>query len=155
MQNFTPQPIAIREVNGMVVTQSGEQAMIDDRHAQMVPVTTILGNQKHYLRTTLKSAMPRMGSGEIAAIVIGDINGKPGYILITTEQYAVGAPERARYSAWLAEVSDERKARQAKERQFDLVNNEGGEGYNPHRSGSERTYARNRRSPDPRYPAEG
>jgi hypothetical protein len=99
MQDYVPQPIIIREVNGHVVTQDGDQASIDGRPARVTSVAEILGNKQHYMRATLKSVMPRMESGEIAAIVCERIDGKDVNILITPDQYAVGAPERARYAA--------------------------------------------------------
>ena len=144
MLNYIPQPIVIREIPaaGIVVAQSGDQADVNGRPTRLVTAAEIVGNSIHYLRAPLRAVMPRLENGEIAAIVLAPVNGKIAQILITAEQWAAGAPERARYAAWLAGVMDDKAERQAKERAYDLVNNEGGEGYNPHRTGSERTYAR-------------
>lgn len=144
MQDFDPQPIVIREVNGRVISQVGDQASVNGRPAPITTAATILGNKIHWLRDALRSVMPRIEAGEVAAIVHHEINGKPGYITITADQWALGAPERARYEAWLNGVISDKADREAQERAYDLANNEGGEGYNPHRSTSERTYARNR-----------
>jgi hypothetical protein len=143
MANFIPQQIVIRAIpeRGIVVTQSGDQADVNGQPAFVTTAQTIRDNKAHYLR----GMMPRIESGEIAALVHWTINDKPGHILITAEQWAIGAPERARYAAWLASLTGAKAERQAKERAYDLVNNEGGEGYNPHRAGSERTYARTSR----------
>lgn len=153
MKNYIPQPIVIREIQerGIVISQSGEQADVNGSPATVTTAATMLSNPRHYLRAALPTIFRRMETGEIAALVHWTINGKPGHILITAEQWAIGAPERARYGAWLAEVMGDRKAREVDERRYDLINNEGGEGYNPHRSGSERTYARNR-NVDREYP---
>lgn len=152
MADFIPQPIVIREIpdRGIVITQSGDQADVNGQPTTVTTAATILGNKRHYLRAA--NWMPKIENGEIAAVVHWTINGKPGNILITAEQWALGAPERARYEAWLSGIIADKSDREAKERAYDLVNNEGGEGYNPHRATSERTYARNR-NVDRDYPA--
>lgn len=143
MADFVPHPIVIREIPGVaVIEQTGAQARVNGTPAFVVEAATILGNPQHYLRRVLWDAMGRLESGEVAAVVLAPVQGKSAQILITAEQYAKGAPERARYEAWLAGVSAARAERQAAERAYDLANNEGGEGYNPHRTGTERTYAR-------------
>lgn len=143
MANFIAQPTVIREIAGVgTVAQAGDQASVNGIPAQMVLGSEIVGNPLHYLRAPLASIMPRLESGDVAAIVLADIHGKPAQILITAEQFGAGAPERARYAAWRSEIMANEARRQAGERAYDLVNNEGGEGYNPHRSGGERTYTR-------------
>ena len=143
MSDYTPQPIIIREIPGVaIVRQVGDQIDVNGQPARVVPASDILGNPQHYLRGVLRGAMARLESGEVAAVGLAPINGKDAQIMILADGWANGAPERARYAAWLAGVMDDKAERQAKERAYDLVNNEGGEGYNPHRTGSERTYAR-------------
>jgi len=145
MPDYIGHPITIRTIPGVAtIAQSGNQAIVNDRPASMIPASAILDNPQHYLRGVLRTVMPRLTSGEIAAVVLAPINGKDAQILITAEQYAAGAPERARYAAWLSGIVADRDAQQANERTYDLANNEGGEGYNPYRAGSERTYARTR-----------
>ena len=151
MTDYTPQPIVIREVNGLTISQSGDQANVNGSPARMVLASEITGNAQHYLRAPLKSVMARLSSGDVAAVVIAEVSGKSAQILITAEQFAAGKPERARYAAWSRGVMTVNADRQDAERRYDLVNNEGGEGYNPHRSGGERTYARNI-GRDRRYP---
>ena len=144
MSDYTPQPIIIREIPGVAtIRQVGDQIDVNGRPARVVPASDILANQKHYLRGILRGAMARLESGEVAAVGLAPINGKDAQIMILADGWANGAPERARYATWLAEVMGKKAERQAKERAYDLVNNEGGEGFNPHRTGSERTYARN------------
>lgn len=143
MAIYIPEPITLREVNGLVIAQAGDQATVNGIPAQMVLATTIVSNTKHYLRAPLASVMPRLQSGEIAAVVVAQVNGKSAQILINAAEFATGAPERARHAAWYAEFVAAHNDRAAKERAYDLINNEGGEGYNPHRATSERTYARN------------
>ena len=144
MNDFTPQPIVIREVNGLVIAQSGDAATVNGRPAPITASQTIRENPRHWLRAVLAKVLPKIESGEIAAVVHAEIGGKPGYITITAEQFAAGASERARYEGWLADVLADKADLTAKERAYDLANNEGGEGYNPWRATSERTYARNR-----------
>ncbi|MGD9613814.1 MAG: hypothetical protein AB7H90_01305 [Alphaproteobacteria bacterium] len=140
MTDYIRNPVFIREVQGLAVEQDMDNALVNGRPASMTSGRTILDNPKHYLRQTLASIMPKIESGEIAAVVHAEVNGKPGYITISREQYALGAAERARYAAWQAECCDAEKTRQKAERAFDRGMNEGGEGYNPHRYGSRRTY---------------
>lgn len=148
--DYIPQPIVIREIpeRGIVITQSGEQADVNGQPAFVTTAKTIRDNSRHYLRAAY---MPRIETGEIAAIVHWETNDGPRNILITAEQWALGAPERARYETWLRGVVSDKADREANERAYDLANNEGGEGYNPHRTGAERTYARNR-NVDREYP---
>ena len=144
MANFRAEPIVIREIPelGLTVSQSGNQADVNGRPAVVTTAREILGNPIHYLRTALPTIMPRMESGEIAALVHWQLKGKPGHILITAEQWQLGAAERQRYEIWAANIVAARAAEQDRERQDDLVNNEGAEGYNPYRQGDEPTYAR-------------
>lgn len=146
MSDYIPQPIVIREIpeHSLVIHQVADQADVNGCPVMVTTADTIRSNPKHYLRTALARLMPRIENGEIAAVIQCEVSGKPANILITAEQWALGTPERARYEAWLSGVIADKSDREAKERAYDLVNNEGGEGYNPHRAGSERTYARNR-----------
>jgi hypothetical protein len=146
MTNYIPQPITIRELPeyGLVLTQTGDQVEVNGAPRSVTTSADIRSLPGHYLRTALKSAMPRIESGEIAAIVHHEIDSKPAYLVITAAQWAVGAPERARYATWIAGRVASKAEREAKERAYDLVNNEGGEGFNPHRVGSAHTYGRGR-----------
>jgi hypothetical protein len=152
MADYVAQPIILREVQGLVIKQSGDQADVNGRWARMILSTEILSNPKHYLRAVLAPVMPRIESGDVAAVVIAEVAGKTAQILITAEQFALGAPERARHETWRVDVMGNETARQAKERAFDRGNNEGGEGYNPYRNGAEHTYdrasRRDRNDPD-------
>ena len=73
-------------------------------------------------------------------------NGKRDYISITEAEYAIHVAARPAQTFGNSESRDT-----SAERAYDAANNEGGEGYNPHRAGAERSYARNRIT-DRRYP---
>jgi hypothetical protein len=143
MADYERSPITIREIPGIAtVQQDMDQAQVNGRPATMITAAAVLANPQHYFRTTYQAAFAAMQSGKAAAVVLATVNGKDAQILITPEQFAVGAPERERYSAWCAGRMSAETACRAAEREYDLINNEGGEGYNPHRATSERTYAR-------------
>ena len=97
MTDFIAQPTTIREIPGVaVIQQVGDQANVNGRSAYMILAPEIVSNAKHDLRAPLASVMHRLQSGDVAAVVVAEINGKPAQILITAEQFAVGASERAR-----------------------------------------------------------
>lgn len=161
MADFVSQPATLREIPGVARIEQvgGRYANVTDlktgavsKACCIVEAAEILSNPVHHLRRILGPAMARVESGEIAAVVLGPIKGKAAQIILTAEQYAAGAQERARFAAWQAGVSAASAERQAAERAYDAAHNEGGEGYNPHRVGrSERTYARQPRR-DRDYP---
>lgn len=142
MANFVPRPTVIRTIPlmGLVISQIGDQAEVNGNPTQIVLASDIAKNPKHYLRAALASIMPKIESGEIAALVNLTVNGTPAHLVITADQWALGADERTRYADWLADTRAENADLVAKEIDYDLVNNEGGEGYNPYRVGSKRTY---------------
>ena len=143
MADYERNPITIREIPGVAtIQQDMDGALVNGRPASMFTAAAVLANPQHYFRTTYQVAFAAMQSGKAAAVVLAPVNGKAAQILLTPEQFAIGASERERYAAWSAGQVAEKAKRQSAERQYDLVNNEGGEGYNPHRSGSARTYAR-------------
>ena len=152
MTTYIANPTPMRTLpDGRIVSQSGDAAMVGDKPARIVTASEIVDNPKHYLRAPLASILARLASGEIAAIVTADINGRPAQITLTSAQYALGAPERARHAAWIAEGDASRNAQRKAEREYDRLYNEGGEGYNPHRIGAAQTYAANRNG-DREYP---
>lgn len=154
MDEYIPQPITMREIPGLgTVQQSGPGALVDGRMAMtIITADEVRANPRHYFRTSYPTAWAMMQSGEAAAFVMTRIHGKDAQVKLAPEHWALGAPERARYAAWSAAVTQVASDRQAKERAYDRLNNEGGEGYNPHRTTSRRTYDRSPRR-DRDYPA--
>lgn len=145
MGDFIPVPTFIREANGLAVEAVGDRYRVGGMPATSVSdASDLINNPKHYMAKIVAPIMPKLVSGEIVQVIRAEIAGKGAFIAITADQFALGAEERARYAAWLVGVRSAEKARQAAEREYDLANNEGGEGYNPHRVGDERTYSRNR-----------
>lgn len=143
MTAYVSQPITMREIPGVgAVVQSGGGARVAGSPWPILAAETVLGNPDHYVRTAYPTLFAKMQAGEVAAVVMATLKGRPAHIVLTPEQFALGAPERARYAEWCAGNVAREAARQAAEREYDAGHNEGGEGYNPHRRGSERTYAR-------------
>lgn len=151
--DYEPQNVLIRDIPGIaVIEQVGDQVDVNGVPARIVTAVDVISNPGHYYRQVVPSLVARMERGEIAAVVQADRSHGPAfapkggmstyYLPITAEQFALGAAERARYQAWLAGVVADKADRVAAERAYDLINNEGGDGYNPHRAGDERSYAR-------------
>lgn len=132
MANFVYQPVTLKTTSGgNLVVQAGDQVTIDGGAAGCYTVAEIEANPKHWCRRFL----PALREAGAVALVKGAVA-----VGLTAEQYALGAGERARYAAWVAELRAAKTQRQSAERAFDAANNEGGEGYNPHRYGAAQTY---------------
>ncbi len=143
MADYIRNPITMRQTdNGFTVRQDGNVVNVNGHTASLTLAKDILADPRHSFRKFLGPVMARLTSGEIVAIVSYQAwHDKPvNRILLTREQYEAGAGERARWATWVAECRAAEKSRKAAERQFDRGMNEGGEGYNPYRHGSRRTY---------------
>jgi hypothetical protein len=150
MTDFVACPVVMRTLpNGWEVAQVGDHANVGtQKFCFVLSLAEIDANPRHYLRDQLPTFRAK---GAVAIVLAKDAAGRPVNIMLTAAQFALGAAERARYAKWADETAADWATEQAAERAYDLAYNEGGEGYNPHRVGSARSYARQNNG-DREYP---
>lgn len=145
-KDHSMEPIAIRVSGPYTVTTNGRSLQVNGKDVFPERLNPPVRNSEF---GTLTWAVDTGTTGA---------DGKPNLIGLTSGQMqihmdAVKDRRAAEQAAWLASPAGvAEKARRAKERAHDLAYNEGGEGFNPHRFGDERSYARvpsrERRHPD-------
>lgn len=147
MIDFTPTATLIRNHELFDLHQSGADVIVTAKSDRVrggrekpFTIAEIRANPVHFLRPALAN-LERAGA---VAVVLTTVDGKQAQLAIKADEWALGAGERQRYADWSAEVHARSVARRAKERAHDNAYNEGGEGYNPHRSGSAHSYGAGR-----------
>ena len=139
MQAFIANPTILRTHALFDVVQHGDRAAIISKspraaNSASTPILVIaeIKAAKQHFAKALVSALEKAGA---VAFVQAVIDGKHAQIAITAEQFAAGAAERQRYADWTAAHHAWLTGARAAATAFDQINNEGGEGFNPHRHG--------------------
>jgi hypothetical protein len=96
--DYQVNPVTLRQVKGAVITQSGTNVLIDGTLATLIMIADV--GHKHFLRSFVERNDAALKAANAVALVLGAIDGKDAQIVISADQWASGANERARYIAW-------------------------------------------------------
>lgn len=137
MESYTAQPITLRATDLFEIVQKGERAHVIAKSPRIKATTSaaifVVAEIKAADQHFAKAIVPAMEKAGYVAFVITEVDGNPAQLGLTAEQYAAGAPERARFAAWNADVIAWKAGIEAQAADFDARHNEGAEGYNPYR----------------------
>ena len=128
--DYQPNPITLREVKGITITQEGHSIYANGQLSTLIMLADVASNSKHFMGEFATRNQVALKTAGATALVLTKVDGRDAQIVLTAEQFALGQPERDRYTAWTKGNIAERAAMAA---EYDRKYNDGEHGDNPYR----------------------